>query len=58
MPSAESTSVNVRPATRETVFAPLEYEPPAMPICAVPPLTDTSRKSGFALGKFAPTRTT
>src|SRR5579884_2628669 len=58
MPSAVSTSVNVLPAARATVCAPLEYEPFAMAIRATPLPKETSRKSGFALGKLVPTRTT
>ena len=58
MPSAVSTRVSVRPAPSETVRAPLEYEPLAIPIRATPFLTETSLNSGFALGKLAPTRTT
>ena len=58
MPSAVSTSVSVRPVTSETVRAPLEYEPLAIPTFATPLLlTETSRKSGLALGKLVPTRT-
>lgn len=58
MPSAVSTRVNDRPEARDTVLAPLVYEPLARPIRATPPATETSLKSGFALGKLAPTRTT
>src|SRR5690242_7996239 len=57
MPSAVSTSVNERPVDREIVCAPLEYEPFAIAIRATPFVTATSRKSGFALGNVAPTRT-
>jgi hypothetical protein len=58
MPSAVSTRVNERPEASDTVFEPLVYEPLAMPIRATPPVTETSLKSGFPLGKLAPTRTT
>ncbi len=58
MPSAVSTSVIVRPAPSETVCAPLDTSRFAMPIRATPCVTETSLKSGFALGKLAPTRTT
>ena len=58
MPSAVSTSVSVRPRVRETVCAPLEYEPLAIPILTPPWARPTSRNSGLALGKLPPTRTT
>src|SRR5438270_13143904 len=57
MPSAVSTRVSDRPAARETVCAPLAYEPFAIPILATPWATETSVKSGFELGKLAPIRT-
>src|SRR4249920_2080968 len=57
MPSAVSTRVMVRPTARETVRAPLEYEPLAIAIRATPCETATRLNSGFALGKLAPTRT-
>ena len=52
-----SASVSGRPATRETVCAPLAYEPPAMPIFTTPWEIETSLKSGFELGKLPPIRT-
>lgn len=41
----------------ETVCAPLEYEPLAMPIFTLPLLTETSLNIGLELGKLVPTRT-
>jgi hypothetical protein len=52
-----STSVTDRPLESLTVCAPLVYEPLAIPMLAEPWASETSLKTGFALGKLLPTRT-
>jgi len=57
VPFVVSTSVTVLLSPSETVCAPLEYEPSAMPILTLPLERETSLKTGLELGKLAPTRT-
>ena len=57
MPSAVFISVSFLPFSRVTVGAPVEREPPAIPILAVVGESETSVKYGCAFGNVAPTLT-